>query len=93
MKMYYSCWKAARRRAAARYEPNIGLPCPQGFRRIRVHDLKRTLGHGLRDTARPSASWDRSDLRKFSGEWNKCPIRTVSLYTSTQATQMNSLVR
>jgi integrase len=47
-KMYNSGWKAARRRAAARYEPKIGLPCPKGFWRIRVHDLKRTLSHRLR---------------------------------------------
>jgi hypothetical protein len=44
-KFYNSGWKAARRRAAARYEDKIGLPCPKGFQRIRVHDLKHTYGH------------------------------------------------
>jgi len=47
-RIYNSGWKAARRRAAARYEREIGRPCPQGFRSIRVHDLKHTLGHRLR---------------------------------------------
>jgi integrase len=41
-------WKAARRRAAARYEREFGRPCPEGFRSIRVHDLKHTYGHRLR---------------------------------------------
>ncbi len=47
-KMYNSGWKGARRRAAARYEGKIGLPCPKGFRSIRVHDLKHSYGHRLR---------------------------------------------
>jgi integrase len=47
-KMYNSGWKGARRRAAARYENRIGLPCPKGFRSIRVHDLKHSYGHRLR---------------------------------------------
>lgn len=45
-----SGWKAARRRAAKRYAETIGAPCPQGFRFIRVHDLKHTFGR------RPRAS-------------------------------------
>jgi integrase len=36
-------WKAARRRAAARYVKELGLPAPDGFRRVRVHDLKHYL--------------------------------------------------
>ena len=43
-----SGWKAARRRAAARYQGELGRSCPQGFRRIRVHDLKHTFGYRLR---------------------------------------------
>jgi len=39
-KDYNSGWKAACRRAAARYELKIGFPCPKGFQSIRVHDLK-----------------------------------------------------
>jgi integrase len=47
-RIYNSGWKAARRRAAARYERELGRPCPVGFRSIRVHDLKHTYGHRLR---------------------------------------------
>jgi integrase len=46
--IYNSGWKGARRRAAARYEHELGRPCPAGFRSIRVHDLKHTYGHRLR---------------------------------------------
>jgi integrase len=46
--IYNSGWKAARRRAAARYEREMGRPCPAGFRSIRVHDLKHSYGHRLR---------------------------------------------
>jgi hypothetical protein len=42
-------WKAARRRAAKRYPKHFGgRPCPPGFLKIRVHDLKHTYGHRLR---------------------------------------------
>jgi integrase len=41
-------WRAARRRAAARYLAELGKPAPEGFRRVRVHDLKHTLGRRLR---------------------------------------------
>jgi integrase len=47
-RMNNSGWKAARRRAAARYEEELGAPCPVGFLSIRVHDLKHTYGHRLR---------------------------------------------
>jgi integrase len=47
-RLYNSGWKAARRRAAARYEAEVGGACPEGFRSIRVHDLKHTFGHRLR---------------------------------------------
>src|SRR5580698_10592333 len=47
-RIYNSGWKAARRRAAARYEHELGRPCPAGFRSIRVHDMKHTFGHRLR---------------------------------------------
>jgi integrase len=46
--IYNSGWKAARRRAAVRYERELGRPCPQGFCSIRVHDLKHAYGHRLR---------------------------------------------
>jgi integrase len=47
-RIYNSGWKGGRRRAAERYESEIGRPCPPGFRFIRVHDLKHTYGHRLR---------------------------------------------
>jgi len=47
-KIYTSGWKAARRRAAERYEREMGRPCPAGFRSVRVHDLKHTYGYRLR---------------------------------------------
>lgn len=47
-KIHNSGWRGARRRAALRYEKELGRPCPSGFRRIRVHDLKHTWGHFLR---------------------------------------------
>jgi len=47
-KIYNSGWKAARRRAAKRYAGELGRACPEGFRSIRVHDLKHTFGHRLR---------------------------------------------
>jgi hypothetical protein len=40
-KVYNSGWKAARRRAAKRYAGELGSPCPDGFRSVRVHDLTR----------------------------------------------------
>jgi integrase len=43
-----SGWQGARRRAAERYEKELGGPCPDGFRSIRVHDLKHTYGYRLR---------------------------------------------
>jgi integrase len=43
-----SGWKAARRRASKRYASEVGRSCPNGFRSIRVHDLKHTYGHRLR---------------------------------------------
>jgi len=55
-----SGWKAARRRAAKRYPETIGVPCPQGFRFIRVHDLKHTFGRRLR--AAGVSFEDRQDL-------------------------------
>jgi len=41
-------WKAARRRASARYPQELGRPAPDGFRRVRVHDLKHACGRRLR---------------------------------------------
>src|ERR1051326_7350461 len=53
-------WKAARRRAAARYEKERKTPMPQGFRRVRVHDLRHTFGRQLRAVG--VSLEDRQDL-------------------------------
>jgi integrase len=41
-------WQLARLRAADKYQERFGLCAPEGFRRIRVHDLKHTFGRRLR---------------------------------------------
>jgi integrase len=43
-----SGWRAARRRAATRYEKELSRPLPPGFRKVRVHDLRHTFGRRLR---------------------------------------------
>ena len=58
--MNSSGWKAARRRAAARYQETLKAPCPDGFRWVRVHDLKHTFGRRLR--AACVSFEDRQDL-------------------------------
>jgi hypothetical protein len=63
--MNNSGWKAARRRAAARYEETLKAPCPNGFRRIRVHDLKHTFGRRLR--AACVSFEDRQDRQDLLG--------------------------
>jgi hypothetical protein len=55
-----SGWKAARRRAAAHYQQELGRPAPDGFRRVRVHDLKHTCGRRLR--AAGVSLEDRQDI-------------------------------
>jgi integrase len=59
-RMINSAWKKARKRAANRYEEQMGEPCPYGFRNIRVHDLKHTYGRRLR--AAGVGFEDRQDL-------------------------------
>ena len=59
-RIYNSAWKRAREKAANCYEQCSGKPCPEGFRRIRVHDLKHTFGRRLR--AAGVSFEDRQDL-------------------------------
>jgi len=47
-RMYNSAWKRSRRDAAASYRERLGADCPDGFRKLRVHDLKHTFGRRLR---------------------------------------------
>lgn len=64
-RMNQNGWRAARRRAAERYEKELNRPCPYGFKRIRVHDLKHTFGRRLR--AAGVSFEDRQDLLGHRG--------------------------
>ncbi len=46
--MHNNGWQAARRRAAENYQAELSEPAPEGFRNVRVHDLKHTFGRRLR---------------------------------------------
>ena len=59
-KMNNTGWRSARERAADAWERVHGTVAPQGFRRVRVHDLKRTFGRRLR--AAGVSFEDRQDL-------------------------------
>ena len=59
-KMYGTAWKNARERAADAWERVHGTAAPEGFRRVRVHDLKHTFGRRLR--AAGVTFEDRQDL-------------------------------
>jgi integrase len=58
--MNSTAWKSARVRAAKKWEQQTGAPAPEGFRRVRVHDLKHTFGRRLRAAGVPFE--DRQDL-------------------------------
>ena len=70
-KIYNTGWKTARSRASARYEKEIGVPCPRGFQRIRVHDLKHTCGHRLR-----GAGVSFEDRQLLLGHKRRAPMTT-----------------
>src|SRR6266446_1445955 len=59
-RMNTSARKSARVRAADKWEERTGSPAPEGFRRVRVHDLKHTFGRRLR--AAGVSFEDRQDL-------------------------------
>ena len=59
-RMYNSAWKRAREKAAQKYQMALGIPCPEGFRHVRVHDLKHTFGGRLREA--DVSFEDRQDL-------------------------------
>jgi integrase len=58
--MNTTAWKNGRKRAAGKWEERTGEPAPDGFRRVRVHDLKHTFGRRLR--AAGVSFEDRQDL-------------------------------
>jgi integrase len=67
-KMYGAAWKNARERAH-------GTAAPEGFRRVRVHDLKHTFGRRLR--AAGVSFEDRQDLlghksRRITTHYSEC---------------------
>ena len=47
-RMNDTAWKKARKRAAAMWEAEKNEPAAEGFKRVRVHDLKHTFGRRLR---------------------------------------------
>ena len=53
-------WVRARERAADKWAKLTGEPAPEGFRTVRVHDLKHTYGRRLR--AAGVSFEDRQDL-------------------------------
>lgn len=53
-------WMRARERAADNWEKLTGERAPEGFRTVRVHDLKHTYGRRLR--AAGVSFEDRQDL-------------------------------
>jgi len=59
-KMYGTAWKTAREHAADKWAERNGEPAPEGFRKVRVHDLKHTFGRRLR--AAGVSFEDRQDL-------------------------------
>jgi integrase len=59
-RMNNSAWKRARIRAAKKYEEKTEKSAPEGFRRVRVHDLKHTFGRRLRSGG--VSFEDRQDL-------------------------------
>ena len=58
--MNNTAWKSARERAAAVWAERYGETASDGFRRVRVHDLKHTFGRRLR--AAGVSFEDRQDL-------------------------------
>jgi integrase len=65
-RLYCTAWKNGRVRAAKRYEAELGSACPDGFSRVRIHDLKHTFGHRLR--AAGVSMEDRQDLLGHKSE-------------------------
>ncbi len=51
--MHNNGWQSARTRAAGKYQEELGEPAPEGFRNVRVHDLKHTFGRRLRAAGVP----------------------------------------
>lgn len=73
---------AARRRAAKRYEQELGRACPWGFRNLRVHDWRHTFGRRLRAAG---VTWE--DRRDLLGH------KSCTVTTDYSAAEIGNLVR
>ncbi len=65
-RVYGKGWKNARVRAANRYEAELGVECPWGFRHLRIHDLRHTFGRRVR-----AAGWSNEDRKDLLGHKNE----------------------
>lgn len=52
-RMNATAWRSARNRAAEAWQAEFGKPARQGFKKLRVHDLKHTFGRRLRAAGVP----------------------------------------
>jgi integrase len=81
-KMNNTGWMSARERAADAWERTHGTVAPEGFRRVRVHDLKHTFGRRLR--AAGVSFEDRQDLlghksQRITTHFTRTPSFQISL--------------
>jgi integrase len=74
--MNNTAWKSARERASEKLAEQTGEAAPEGFRRVRVHDLKHTFGRRLR--AAGVSFEDRQDLLGHKSE------RITTLYSKAE---------
>lgn len=81
-KMYGTAWKNARERAADAWERALGTAAPQGFRRVRVHDLKHTFVRRLR--AAGVSFEDRQDLLGHKSQ------RITTHYSEAELANLNA---
>ena len=77
-----SAWQSARARAADKWEEQTGTPAPEGFRRVRVHDMKHTFGR--RSRAAGVSFEDRQDLLGHRVRASRRTTRGRSLPTSSR---------
>lgn len=64
-RVYSKGWRHGRERAAKRYKKELGVPCPWGFRHLRIHDLRHTFGRRVR-----AAGWSNEDRKDLLGHKN-----------------------
>lgn len=79
--MITKAWMRARERAADKWEKMTGEPAPQGFRTVRVHDLKHTFGRRLR-----AAGVSFEDRQELLGH------KSTRITTHYSAVELGSLI-